>query len=152
MAGRLILLILHDMMKHLAASPSQPTLEPPPIPAWALFAWPTVLWQAPRTQGCRFLHLGTRVTTLGQPVCSGQTLWGDADVEPAAGIAWDWIELTQGVVAMADPMAVITNVRLLGPGGDVLTAAEAAPHLNELVHALPWQREVQRAIQELGLH
>lgn len=152
MAGCLILLILHDMMKHLASSPVRPHAEPPSIPAWAVFAWPTVLWQAPHPQGCRFLHLGTRVTTLGQPVCSGQTLWGDSDADPAAGIAWDWIELTHGVVAMADPMAVITNVRLLGPGGEVLTAAEAALHLNELVHALPWQYEVQRAIQKLGLH
>ena len=120
------------------------------IPAWAVFAWPTVLWQAPRPERLRFLHLGTRVTYAGDPVCSGQTLWGDPDGEQAAGLAWDWIELTQGVVAMADPMAVITNVRLLGPGGAVLTAIEAAPHLNELVHALPWQCEVQRALAQLG--
>lgn len=98
------------------------------------------------------MHLGTRVTMLGEPMCSGQTLWGDSEDGPCAGIAWDWIELTHGVVAMADPMAVITNVRLLGRGGEVLTAAEAAPHLNELVHALPWQYEVQREIQRLGLH
>lgn len=152
MAGRLILLILHAMMKHIASMPVKPQAEPPAIPAWAVFAWPTVLWQAQRPPGCRFLHLGTRVTTIGQPVRSGQTLWGESSAEPAAGLAWDWIELAQGVVAMADPMAVITNVRLLGPGGEVLTAAEAAPHLNELVHALPWQSEVQREMQRLGLH
>ena len=152
MAGRLILLILHTMIKQIASSPVRPQVEPPSIPAWAVFAWPTVLWQAPRPPGCRFQHLGTRVTMIGQPVRSGQTLWGDSNAEPAAGLAWDWIELAQGVVAMADPMAVITNVRLLGPGGEVLTAAEAALHLNELVHALPWQCEVQREMQRLGLH
>ncbi len=123
--------------------------RPAPIPAWAVFAWPTVLWQAPHRERRRFLHLGTRVTYTGDPVCSGQTLWGDPDGEQAAGLAWDWIELAQGVVAMADPMAVITNVRLLGPGGEVLTAVEAAPHLNGLVHALPWQCEVQRALAQL---
>ena len=120
-----------------------------PIPAWAVFAWPTVLWQAPRPQRLHFLHLGTRVTYSGDPVCSGQTIWGDPDGEQAAGLAWDWIELAQGVVAMADPMALITNVRLLGPGGAVLTSVEAAPHLNELVHALPWQCEVQRALAQI---
>lgn len=131
------------------------TLSPVPhpstaaIPAWAVFAWPTVLWQAPRAQRLRFLHLGTRVTYTGNPVCSGQTIWGDAEGDQAAGLAWDWIELAQGVVAMADPMAVITNVRLLGPGGEVLTSVEAAPHLNELVHALPWQCEVQRALAQI---
>jgi len=119
------------------------------IPAWAVFAWPTVLWQAPHPEHPHFLHLGTRVTYSGDPVCSGQTLWGDPDGAHAAGLAWDWIELAQGVVAMADPMAVITNVRLLGPGGEVLTSVEAAPHLNELVHALPWQCEVQRALAQI---
>lgn len=153
MAGGLNLLILHTMMmKHLATSSVRQPVEPPSIPAWAVFAWPTVLWQASHPQGCRFLHLGTRVTSVGQPACAGQTLWGDSEAEPAAGLAWDWIELTHGIVAMADPMAVITNVRLIGPAGEVLTASEAAPHLNELVHALPWQNEVQRAIQKLGLH
>ncbi len=119
------------------------------IPAWALYAWPTVLWQAQRPKGLHFLHLGTRVTHAGEPMCSGQTLWGDPDGESAAGLAWDWIELAQGVVAMADPMAVITNVRLLGPSGEVMTSIEAAPHLTELVHALPWQSEVQRALDEI---
>ena len=119
------------------------------IPAWAVFAWPTVLWQAPHPDRLHFLHLGTRVTYTGDPVCSGQTLWGDPEGAHAAGLAWDWIELAQGVVAMADPMAVITNVRLLGPGGSVLTSVEAAPHLNELVHALPWQCEVQRALAQI---
>lgn len=120
-----------------------------PIPAWAVFAWPTVLWQAPHRRPPRFRHLGTRVTYAGAPVRSGQTLWGDGEGELAAGLAWDWIEVAQGVVAMADPMAVVTNVRLLGPGGEVLTANEAAPHLTGLVHALPWQTEVQLALDQI---
>lgn len=134
------------MKAHItAASHAQPAS----IPAWAVFAWPTVLWQAPHPERLRFLHLGTRVTYAGDPVCSGQTLWGDPDGEHAAGLAWDWVELAQGVVAMADPMAVITNVRLLGPSGVVLTASEAALHLNEMVQALPWQFEVQRALAQI---
>ena len=40
-------------------------------------------------------------------------------------------------------MAVITSLRLLGPGGAVMSAVEAAPRLNELVTPLPWQTEVQ---------
>lgn len=134
------------MNAHLTPTPHRRTT---PIPAWAVFAWPTVLWQVPPRERLRFLHLGTRVTYTGDPVCSGQTLWGDPEGDQAAGLAWDWIELAQGVVAMADPMAVITNVRLLGPGGEVLTAIEAAPHLNGLVHALPWQCEVQRTLAQI---
>ena len=123
--------------------------------AWAVFAWPAVLWQAPCAQECHFRHLGTQVTSLGSSdePCSGQTVWGDpqaGDSDAVAGLAWDWVELGRGIVAMADPMAVITNLRLVGPGGSVLTPLEAAPHLNELVHALPWQDEVQRALARIG--
>lgn len=133
------------------AQGASPSLARPPaaMPAWAIFAWPAVLWQAPPPVRPNFLHLGTRVALDGEPLRSGQTLWGDPDGEQAAGLAWDWIELARGVVAMADPMAVITNLRLLGPGGAVMCATEAAPHLNELVHALPWQCEVQRALAEI---
>jgi hypothetical protein len=43
---------------------------------------------------------------------------------------------------------VITNLRLLGDQGEVLTAWEAARHLSELVYTLPWQQEVQRMLNE----
>lgn len=119
------------------------------IPAWAVFSWPTVLWQAPPPGRVKLLHLGTRVAFGSEPLRSGQTIWGDPEGEQAAGLAWDWIEVAQGVVAMADPMAVVTNVRLLAPSGAVMSPVEAAPHLNELVHALPWQSEVRRALAEI---
>jgi len=148
MASHAILPILPRMNTQSNSAVSR---HSPATPAWAVFAWPTVLWQAPRPGRLHFQHLGTHVTTVGNPVApsSGQTLWGDAEGDATAGLAWDWVELAQGIVAMADPMAVITNVRLLGPGGEVLTSVEAAPHLNEMVHALPWQDEVNRALQRL---
>jgi hypothetical protein len=43
-------------------------------------------------------------------------------------------------------MSVVTNVRLIGTEGEVLTAQQAARFLNEMVHALPWQEEVHRAL------
>jgi hypothetical protein len=42
---------------------------------------------------------------------------------------------------------VVTNLRLVGDEGEVLTAYEAARFLNEIVHTLPWQDEVQRALR-----
>lgn len=76
----------------------------------------------------------------------GQTLWAWHSEEGDVGMAWDWIQLTHGVVAMADPMAVVTNLRLVGDEGEVLTAIESARHFNWIVHALPWQHEVERAL------
>ena len=78
---------------------------------------------------------------------AGQTIWGGCSDDGEAGVAWDWVQISNDVVAMADPMSVVTNLRLIGHEGEVLTALESARFLNEIVHALPWQSEVQRALQ-----
>jgi hypothetical protein len=117
-------------------------------PAWIVCAWPPVLWQADSASRLHLVHLGTRVLHYGGQTspCSGQTLWGEASPDHSAGVAWDWIELQQGVVAMADPLGLVTNLKLLDAKGEALSAFEVAVRLNGLVHALPWQNEVQRAL------
>jgi hypothetical protein len=75
-------------------------------------------------------------------------MWACRHADKEAGMAWDWIHLPHGIVAMADPMAVVTNLTLLGPEGEVLNELESARHLNQIVHALPWQDEVERVIGE----
>jgi hypothetical protein len=122
------------------------------IPAWTLRAWPPLLWQADAATQLHFAHLDTRVLTSADTTCpcSGQTLWVGPLDSGEAGMAWDWVQVARGVVAMADPMCVVTNLRLLGSRGEVLTALESARHLNGIVHMLPWQYEVQRALQANG--
>ena len=117
-------------------------------PAWALRAWPPLLWQAADARELQLTHLGTQVITAPDESgpCSGQTLWGKADADRAAGLAWDWVEIRTGVVAMADPLGVVTNVRFVNDHGDALSDREVAIRLQELVHALPWQDEVRRAL------
>jgi hypothetical protein len=117
-------------------------------PPWTLRAWPPLLWQADRKVNLHLRHLGTRVTNPGDQVSrtAGQTLWASVSEDGEAGMAWDWVHLSRGVVAMADPLSVITNLRLIGPEGTVLNTYQSALHLNELVQALPWQDEVERAL------
>ena len=116
---------------------------------WSLRAWPPLLWQAGHACGLQFQHRGTRVTLSGDRAVgrSGQTLWAGRSAGGEAGVAWDWIQIGHGVVAMTDPMSVVTNLRLVGDEGEVLTACEAALFLNEIVHTLPWQCEVARALR-----
>ncbi|MET0519015.1 MAG: hypothetical protein ABW005_09290 [Burkholderiaceae bacterium] len=76
----------------------------------------------------------------------GQTLWSGEDDKGKAGVAWDWISLPAGVVAMVDPMALVTNMQFLNRVGEVLAPMESVRQLNEIVHTLPWQDEVQRAL------
>jgi len=123
-------------------------MSPSMTPAWIVYAWPTVLWQASCAPELQFVHLGTRVLTTREDACpcSGQTLWGSPSVERSAGVAWDWVEIQQGVVAMADPMSLITNLRLIDAHGEALSTREVTVQLHQMVHALPWQTEVRRAL------
>lgn len=119
-------------------------------PAWIVYAWAPVLWQADSAPQLHLVHLGTRVLNFGDEDCpsSGQTLWGDDSDDRAAGVAWDWIELQRGVVAMSDPLGMVTNLRLLDAHGAALNQTQVAVHLHQLVHALPWQSEVKRALRQ----
>lgn len=121
-------------------------------PAWIVYAWPRVLCKVLHVHQLQFAHLSTQVLVAGDAnrPALGQTLWQGDDGSSRAGVAWDWVSMSEGVVAMVDPMALITNVQFLTPAGEVLAPFESARQLNEIVHALPWQHEVQRALS--GLH
>ena len=122
-------------------------------PPWTLRAWPPLLWQVGKQIPLRLQHLGTQITNPGDAMFRtvGQTLWAWDGDEGSVGMAWDWIQLTRGVVAMADPMAVITNLQLVSHEGEVLSALESARHFNWIVHGLPWQHEVARALGAPGI-
>jgi len=117
-------------------------------PAWIVYAWPPVLCQAASAPDLHLVHLGTRVLSFGDDdgPCSGQTLWASTAEGQSAGVAWDWVEIQRGVVAMSDPFGMVTNLRLLDERGEALTQMQLAVKLHQLVHALPWQNEVCRAL------
>lgn len=120
--------------------------------SWSIRAWPPLLWQADGASNLRFDHLDTQIfpTEDDDAPLSGQTVWRGAADDAEVGVAWDWVMVSRDVVAMADPMSVVSNLRLLGPQGEVLTAWESARHLSQIVYGLPWQGEVQRAVQHLN--
>ncbi|MEO8078885.1 MAG: DUF4902 domain-containing protein [Caldimonas sp.] len=119
-------------------------------PAWMICAWPPLLWQASQAPHLQLTHLGTRVLNLADDacLCRGQTLWGDSNERQSAGVAWDWVEIQEGVVAMADPLGLVSNLKLVDDDGQALTHVETAVHLHQLVHLLPWQSEVRRALHQ----
>jgi len=120
--------------------------------SWSVRAWTPLLWQAEGASDLQFNHLNTQVfgtPNTAQP-CSGQTVWRGESPDGEVGVAWDWVMVSQDVVAMADPMCVISNLRLLGAQGEVLTAWESARHLSQIVYGLPWQGEVKRVLCHLN--
>ena len=112
----------------------------------------SLLWQADSTTDLCLTHMHTRVvhSGLSDSPCCGQTLWARTSDETSAGVAWDWVQLHQGVVAMADPMGLVTNLMLLDAHGEPIPTLQATLHLNEIVHALPWQTEVERALARMA--
>ena len=117
--------------------------------AWRVVSWAPVLWQAECAPQLQLVHLATAVLNRGdiEAPCTGHTVWGTQAPEGPAGMAWDWVQIHQGVLTLADPMALVTNLWLLNPAGQVLSPLQAAPHLNGIVHTLPWQDEVLRVIE-----
>ena len=117
--------------------------------SWSVRAWTPLLGQADGTAHLQFDHLNTQIFHSGGqdgPV-SGQTVWRTDAPDGEVGVAWDWVMLSDDVIAMADPMCVVTNLRLLGNSGEVLTSWEAARHLSQIVYGLPWRGVVQREVK-----
>ena len=118
-------------------------------PPWTVRAWPPLLWQVDKLQPLLLRHLGTRVTNPGDQTSrtAGQTIWASTTGGAQVGMAWDWIHLSRGIVAMADPLSVVTNLRVVNADGDGLPMLETLRYLNEVVHTLNWQDEVERVMQ-----
>lgn len=108
------------------------------------------MWQACSTPDLHFVHLGTSVLSDGdlRHPLAGQTLWGNPSESLVAAVAWDWVQLAQGVFVMADPLGLVTNLQLVGEHGETLSSTQMALYLNELVRGLPWQNEVKRALRQ----
>lgn len=144
-----------DSCRKLLRIPNTATvnnMQPKPLqcPPWTLRAWPPLLWQVGRQVPSGLHHLGTQVTHAGDPAngTAGQTLWAAAGARGKVGLAWDWVQLQDGVLAMADPMAVVTNLRLVGDEGALLTPYASARYFCAMVHALPWHQTVAQALDE----
>lgn len=119
------------------------------IPAWQLISWKPVLTTLPE-----FRRAMTQMRPLGEagvggPFCGprsgprqGQALWAVTHQGLPLGLAWDWAEVRDDVVALCDPMNVLSNVRLVDEEGAPLGDAERMVHLNSAIHELDWQAHV----------
>lgn len=115
--------------------------------SWAIRSWPGVL--LPYAEFCRsgFRHWNTQVIDLRAlpGTRKGQATWISAH-QPDIGLAWDWVEVLPGVVALEDPMQIISNVDLQGAGNQLLDDDARRLALNRIVHRLPWQRAVREKL------
>jgi hypothetical protein len=103
----------------------------------------------------RMRPLGASFTSGAGPAdrAQGQVLWGTESEGQPIGIAWDWAEVRQDVVALCDPMNVLSNVLLVDDRGACLDDDQRIVHLNSAIHEFGWQSEIAaaRATQPLAL-
>ncbi len=94
-------------------SPSDTSHMTPTTP-WSIRAWPPLLWQAGANRNCASTTWAraSPCPATARSRTAGQTLWGGQSDDGEAGVAWDWVQISGDVVAMADPMSVVTNLRL----------------------------------------
>lgn len=112
------------------------------IPAWSVITWPKVLASVKELEeaAVRLQHLGTSVhadPSDSERLC-GQVLWGGDLNGTSIGIAWDWTMLSSDVVAMADPLKLLTNLVLIDDG-ELLDDMSSILRLNGVIHELRWQ-------------
>jgi hypothetical protein len=63
------------------------------------------------------------------------------------GFGWEWVELKRGVLVMKDPNTVLTNVLFL-ECFQFANALERIIHATRVIHFLPWQAPVNRALSK----
>jgi hypothetical protein len=109
---------------------------------WQIASWPTV--RCPSSQRGRMISrlqcLSAHVSEMrnGRPY-RGQVMWACETAQGTAGLAWDWFEVRANVVAMADPMHVLSNVAFVDDLGQDLPEPARLIELNNLVAGLDWQ-------------
>jgi hypothetical protein len=72
----------------------------------------------------------------------GQVLWASRTLHGDIAVAWDWVELPEKIIAMADPMQILSNVQLKLDDGSWMNERHRILWLNDLLGALPWQAEL----------
>jgi hypothetical protein len=115
--------------------------------------WPMISWSAQNIHQLRLVHLeswreraasrsGLWSGTLGHSVWSGLSPQG------LVGVSWQWAQLSPGVFALVDPMAVHSNLLLLGSDGSPLSPTARAMVYGRVIAGLDWQLAVAEAMKQ----
>lgn len=114
-------------------------IQPWQIATWRPIATPVRDW---RRSTRRLRNISTTVNDdAGRR--HGLVLWGVQENDMEFGVAWEWVAVGDRVIALADPMSLLSNLILLKPNGDKLSEAEQLFQLHQTVNELPWQASVR---------
>lgn len=118
------------------------------LPCWHLLAWKRVEVTAAQfskaVRHMRCLGVSIREGESTRTRRLGETLWGVDLHEGTIGIAWEWGEVSEGIVALVDPLTILSNVCLVTDDGVSISSDELILHLNCAVNNLRWQPSVRK--------
>ena len=118
-------------------------------PIWDVVTWP-VVWVESKDRHSlagEVYHISTvTIGKAGERGIWGQILFGVESAERLLGLAWDWIALSPGVIALADPMMVLSNVHFRDSDGEPVQAALRVLELNSIIHRIDWQPTVHNRL------
>lgn len=102
---------------------------------------------APALAPQRWVHYRTDCVTRTSATAGaeGMTAWVWTEGTRRAVIAWEWIELSMGVLVLADPNALMSNLMFTGSMQGMERVDPRSRNvlmLNTIVHGLPWQERV----------
>ncbi|HEV8691878.1 MAG TPA: hypothetical protein VGQ91_16365 [Ideonella sp.] len=72
----------------------------------------------------------------------GHVIWGSLLGASPMAMCWEWAEVKLGVVAIFNPMNVLSNVRLLSEDGRPFSYGQMVLVFNAVVHEVDWQSGV----------
>lgn len=120
------------------------------LQSWMIKSWPIINW-FPSTKDDEwptFVHMSTQLgqERQGSRPCVGSTVWVSSINGVYAGLAWEWVEFRPGVLMLADPNSIITNLRVADAVGHECAALTASVCLNRILHRLAWQDSVKEIV------
>lgn len=111
--------------------------------AWQLMACDTVVKTVNEfekmTPELRQIGSTVRVHDARSGLRSGHEVWAALADGEAIQIAWEWTEIQPEVVALFDPMNILSNVALIDGQGQELARSRRMLHLNNVIHQLDWR-------------
>ena len=77
------------------------------------------------------------------PIGTGVATWEILTLKKRAWLDWDWVVLSGGIIALANPSDIRSNVVLLDGLNRLLPLHDSAAMLAAIVHSLPWHDRVE---------
>jgi hypothetical protein len=116
---------------------------------WHVASWrPVTLALTQRTSIIRRLAPCGSGRLLAQRLergARGQVMWACDTAQGPVGLAWDWFALRPAVLAMADPMGVLSNLHFVDAHGQPLPDGRRIVELNNVIASLSWQAPIVKS-------